>query len=79
MHALKGEHKMATKYRTELQAKRAMRKQQNEYQRRAMTAMTIRLHNENDAKVIARIKAQPNQADYIRRLVLEDIDRNGGE
>lgn len=66
-----------TKYKTELQAKRAARTQQNEYQKRSMTAMTIRFHNETDAEVIRKIKNQPNQADYIRSLVKADIEKNG--
>ena len=65
------------KYTTELQAKRAMRAQQNAYQKRAFTALTIRFHNENDADVLAKIKSQKNKADYIRKLVRADIIANG--
>ena len=70
---------MPAKYRTELQAKRAMRSQQNAYQRRAMTQVAIRFHNESDADVLAALDAQPNKADYIRRLIREDIARNGSK
>ncbi len=67
------------KYKTERQARAAQQANVRKWTNAHMTSIAIRLHNENDAKVIARIKAQPNQADYIRRLVLEDIERNGGE
>ena len=65
------------KYKTDLQAKRAMRNQQNAYQRRSMTQVAIRFHNESDADVIEKLGSVPNKADYIRRLIREDIARNG--
>ncbi len=66
------------KYKTELQAKRAMRSQQNAYQRRAMTQVAIRFHNESDADILKKLGSVENKADYIRKLIREDIARDGG-
>ena len=30
----------------------------------------------NDAKVLARLDSVPNKTDYIRSLILQDIERN---
>ena len=68
---------MATKYRTERQARAAQQASVRKWTNAHMTSIAIRLHNENDADVIARIKAQPNQADYIRSLVRADVEKDG--
>lgn len=47
---------------------------QNKYHKESMVQVAIRFHAVNDADVIDMIKSQRNQADYIRKLVLKDIE-----
>ncbi|MCI8632529.1 MAG: hypothetical protein HFE64_03470 [Lachnospiraceae bacterium] len=49
---------------------------QNEWKKKNMTQIAIRLHNKNDKEIIDHIKSQKNIADYIRNLVAEDIEKN---
>lgn len=50
-------------------------KTQDTYHKKAMTQIAVRFHNESDAEIIAKIKSQPNQADYIRKLVRLDLEK----
>ena len=44
--------------------------------RRANTKIiNIRLRNDEDKEVIAKLDSVPNKADYIRQLILKDINK----
>lgn len=49
------------------------------YQKKAMTAMTIRFHNKSDAEVLNKLSEQENKTDYIRQLILADIAKEQGK
>lgn len=66
-----------TKYATEHQRKMAVKLQQAKCQKKTTTPFMFRFHNVNDGKVIAKLKSAPNKVDYVRQLILKDID--GGE
>jgi hypothetical protein len=65
----KGGYIMA-KTRTEIQAK---------YDAANRTAFGIRLHNENDAEIIAKLRSVPSINGYIRQLIRNDIEKEKGE
>jgi len=55
--------------------KRYQLKATAKYQKANMTAVKIRLHNEHDHDVIAKLNSVPNKTDYIRQLILADIGK----
>lgn len=63
------------KYANAVQAKKAKRAVQSAYKKRAYKMYAIRYHVKNDADVISRLESVDNKADYIRRLIREDIER----
>lgn len=50
-------------------------KSQAKYQKASMTAINVRFHNVSDREVIEKLKSVPNKADYIRQLILTDINK----
>ena len=48
---------------------------------RATNARQIKFqfNKQTDADILARLDAQPNKQDYVRRLIREDIAREKGE
>lgn len=44
-------------------------RQVSETQKKTMTQIAVRFHNEYDSDVIAYLDAAPNKADFIRQLV----------
>ena len=65
------------KYPNARQAKKAQRLVNNNYKKRAYKCMAFRFHNENDADVIAKLNSVDNKLGYIKRLIREDIEKNG--
>lgn len=63
------------KYKTEKQRKEAVQRQTNESHKRLMTAFAFRFHNVNDQAVIDKLNSVPNKVDYIRQLILKDIQQ----
>lgn len=53
----------------------AQRRAKNNYNKRRMTQLAIRFHNENDADIIMQLGKQENKLRYIKRLIREDIER----
>lgn len=66
---------MMTKYTTEHQRRMAIKLQQAKCQKKTMTPFMFRFHNVNDEKVIAKLKSVPNKVDYVRQLILKDINK----
>ncbi len=61
-------------YTTNRQRRRATTRVNNAYKKRSQTAFTLRFHNENDAEVIRKLQEQDNKIDYVRQLILKDIN-----
>jgi len=45
------------------------------YQKANMTAVKVRFHNTSDLEVINKLNSVPNKTDYIRQLILADINK----
>lgn len=65
------------KYKNIVQARKAKARINNAYKKRAQVAFTLRYHKVNDASVIEKIQSVPNKIDYVRQLILRDIDKEG--
>lgn len=63
------------KYKNAVQERKAKNKITNRYHTRAMKAFTFRFHKESDSTVIAKIQSKENKNDYIRQLILSDIQK----
>lgn len=62
-------------YKTEKARKKAIANSINDYHKRETTCFTIRFSNKNDATVIEHLKSQSNKGNYIRQLILKDIEK----
>ena len=47
----------------------------NRYHKKAFTTISVRFHNENDRAVLAQLNRVENKTDYIRQLILNDINK----
>ena len=65
------------KYKTKKQSSQAIYDQVAASHKKTSTCINVRFHNLNDRDVIEMIQKQTNKADYIRRLVREDIAKQG--
>lgn len=45
------------------------------YQKANMTAVKVRFHNVSDREVIDKLNSVGNKTDYIRQLILNDINK----
>ena len=66
-------------YKTEKARKKAIANAIDDYHKREMTAFTIRFANKRDATVIEHLRNQPNKSNYIRQLILKDIEKKEGK
>lgn len=46
-------------------------RQVSETQKKTMTQIAVRFHNENDKDVIAYLESVPSKADFVRKLIRE--------
>lgn len=46
----------------------------NQYQKTTATRINLVFRNDSDSEIISKIKSVPNKTDYIRQLVLNDIN-----
>lgn len=53
---------------------KAFSKAVNRYHKRACTTISVRFHNKNDQKVLDKLGSVENKTDYIRQLILNDIN-----
>ena len=65
------------KYQNKIQRKKAMIQRVSNYNKKATKMITIRLMLNRDEAVIEKISSQKNKTDYIRQLILKDIENNG--
>lgn len=63
------------KYRNIVQARKARNRSDRKYKAHAQKAFTIRYHKVNDSAIIAKLKSVPNKVDYIRQLIIQDIQK----
>lgn len=63
------------KYHAEKERKLAAFRATDKWRKKHMASMVMRLRNEEDADVIAKIESAPNKVGYIRTLVREDMKK----
>lgn len=63
------------KYHTEKERKLAAFRATDKWRKKHMTRVVMRLRNEEDADVIAKLESVPNKIEYIRSLVREDMKK----
>lgn len=47
------------------------------YEREKLMRVMVKFHREHEADLVERMEQQDNKAGYIKRLVREDIERDG--
>ena len=62
-------------YKNDEERKKARITSIKKYQKSKTTVYSFRFHNQYDKKVIERLNAQENKADYIRKLILNDAKK----
>ena len=68
----------ARKYKNKKTAKLAANRRSNMYNKEHRTPFLFRFSNdvEPDKSIIAKLNSVPNRSDYLRKLILEDIEKN---
>ena len=61
------------KYKTKKQALKAAETQRNEWRKENTRCINVRFNIENDNDILSMLDSVPNKADYIRRLIRQDI------
>lgn len=64
------------KYQTEEERKQGMLKRQYKWGKKNTKIISVRFNIESDKEVLDQINKQKNKADYIRKLVLKDIEES---
>lgn len=62
------------KYQQEKRARES--KRINEYVKRCKTSYTFKFNNETDKAVIEKLNSLKNKSNYLRHLILQDIEKN---
>ncbi len=65
-------------YQTEEEARRAKTAAKARYDRENTRPLKLKLNLKLDADIIAKLDSEPSMQGYIKRLIREDIARNGG-
>lgn len=65
------------KYPNARARKKAIDKSNRKYKRTKQTAFTFRFHNVNDEALINKLNKVESKTDYIRKLINEDIKKEG--
>lgn len=63
---------------TEEEARRAKNKAKDRYDKENTKQIKFKFNLKTDADIITRLAAEPSMQGYIKRLIREDIARNGG-
>ena len=66
------------KYATPEEARAAKTKAKDRYGKENTRPLKLKLNLELDADIIAKLESEPSMQGYIKRLIREDIARNGG-
>lgn len=69
---------MSTKYASEEEARRAKNIAKDRYDKENTRPLKLKLNLKLDADIIAKLETVPSMQGYIKRLIREDIARNGG-
>lgn len=64
------------KYHTPEEAKQGVLAKQSKWRKANTKIVSVRFSIEKDKEVLDQINKQKNKADYIRKLVLKDIEEN---
>lgn len=65
-------------YETEEEARRAKNRAKDRYDKENTHQVKLKLNLRSDADILEKLKAEPSMQGYIKRLIREDISRNGG-
>lgn len=65
-------------YSTEEDARRAQNAAKARYDKENTKRVKFKLNFKTDADILAKLEAEPNIQGYLKRLIREDIARNGG-
>ncbi len=63
------------KYLTEEERKAAAYKKVAKYHKDCWTTITVRFSNKKDAEIIQKLESVENKTDYIRSLILKDLNK----
>ena len=69
---------MSTKYAREEEARRAKNIAKDRYDKENTRPLKLKLNLKLDADILAKLETVPSMQGYIKRLIREDIARNGG-
>lgn len=69
---------MSTKYASEEEARRAKNMAKDRYDKENTRPLKLKLNLKLDADILAKLETVPSMQGYIKRLIREDIARNGG-
>ena len=69
---------MSTKYASEEEARRAKNIAKDRYDKENTRLLKLKLNLKLDADILAKLETVPSMQGYIKRLIREDIARNGG-
>jgi hypothetical protein len=69
---------MSTKYASEEEARRAKNIAKDRYDKENTRPLKLKLNLKLDADILAKLETVPSMQGYIKRLIREDIARNGG-
>lgn len=69
---------MTTKYSSEEEARRAKTLAKDRYDKENTRPLKLKLNLKLDADILAKLETVPSMQGYIKRLIREDIARNGG-
>lgn len=67
-----------TKYASEEEARRAKNLAKDKYDKENTRPLKLKLNLKLDADILAKLETVPSMQGYIKRLIREDIARNGG-
>ncbi len=67
-----------TVYATQEDARRAKTKAKDRYDKENTRPLKLKLNLKLDADILAKLETEPSMQGYIKRLIREDIARNGG-
>lgn len=67
-----------TKYASEEEARRAKNLAKDKYDKENTRPLKLKLNLKMDADILAKLETVPSMQGYIKRLIREDIARNGG-
>ena len=69
---------MSTKYASEEEARRAKNIAKDRYDKENTRPLKLKLNLKLDADILTKLETVPSMQGYIKRLIREDIARNGG-